>query len=77
MELPRIDPVGLKTTPDDFEEAPREWPPWLRMATTLLLAVFLVVTVITTAVSLGSYCLTTDAADTRALPSTFVEPPAR
>lgn len=34
----------------------------------LLLALFFVVTVATTVVSLGRYCLTTDAADTRSLP---------
>jgi hypothetical protein len=47
------------------------------MATTVLLLVFFVVTVVTTAVSLGAYCLTTDASDTRALPPTFLDPSGR
>jgi hypothetical protein len=52
---------------DDAEAAP---PPgrWRRAAVYILLALFLAATVATTAVSLGRYCLTTDAADTRALP---------
>ena len=74
MEIPRIDPVGLKTTPEGFDEAPRTWPRWLRISTTVLVAVFFVVTVVTTAVSLGAYCLTTDASDTRSLPAEFVDP---
>jgi len=33
----------------------------------IFVALFLLVTVVTTVLSLGRYCLTTDAADTRAL----------
>jgi hypothetical protein len=41
----------------------------LRWVTIVVLAIFLLVTVVTGAVSLGAYCLTTDGADTRALPA--------
>lgn len=48
----------------------------LRWVTVAVLAVFLLVTVVTGAVSLGAYCLTTDGADTRALPAEHRSPEA-
>jgi hypothetical protein len=39
-----------------------------RLLAGAFVALFLLVTVVTTVLSLGRYCLTTDAADTRALP---------
>lgn len=48
----------------------------LRWVTAAVLAIFLLVTVVTGAVSLGSYCLTTDGADTRALPAGHRSPVA-
>jgi hypothetical protein len=68
MDLPRITPVGLLELPGDFEASPRRFPRALRILAGLLVALFLTATIATGAVSLGRYCLTTDAADTRALP---------
>ena len=68
MEPPRINPIGILETSDDFVSAPRRFSPRLRLLAGLLLALFFGATVISTVVSLGRYCLTTDAADARALP---------
>ena len=67
METPRVNPIGLVETPTDFEALPRRFSPALRLVAGALLALFLLATVVTGTVSLGRYCLTTDAADTRAL----------
>jgi hypothetical protein len=67
MEPPRVNPIGLLETPPDFPSSPRRFSRRLRLLAGLLLALFFLGTVVTTVVSLGKYCLTTDAADTRAL----------
>jgi hypothetical protein len=69
MEPPRINPVGLVEAPDDLAAMPRRFSRAQRLLAGLFIALFLLVTVATTVVSLGRYCLTTDAADTRALPA--------
>jgi hypothetical protein len=66
MELPRVNPVGLLEPPDE-PSSPRRFSRGQRLLAGLFVALFLLVTVATTVVSLGRYCLTTDAADTRAL----------
>jgi hypothetical protein len=66
MQPPRINPVGLLETPDE-PSTPRRFSRAQRLLAGLFVALFLLVTVATTVVSLGRYCLTTDAADTRAL----------
>ena len=68
MEPPRVNPVGILETEPDFVSSPRRYPLRLRLLTGLILALFLGLAVVTTVVSFGGYCLTTDAADTRALP---------
>lgn len=67
MEPPRVNPIGILETEPDFVSSPRRYSPRLRLLAGLLLALFFGVTVVTTVVSFGRYCLTTDAADTRAL----------
>jgi hypothetical protein len=69
MEPPRVNPIGILETPEGFVSSPRRFSRPLRLLAGLLLALFFVATVVTTVVSLGRYCLTTDAANTRALPS--------
>jgi hypothetical protein len=69
MEPPRVNPVGLLETPPDLDPAPRRFSRPLRLLAGLLLVLFLLGTMVTTVVSLGRYCLTTDSTDTRALPS--------
>lgn len=68
MEPPRINSVGVLETESGFVSSPRRYSPRLRLLAGLLLALFFGATVVTTVVSFGRYCLTTDAADTRALP---------
>jgi hypothetical protein len=68
MDMPRIDPVGLLEKPAETQESPRRFSLRLRLLAGLFVVLFLLVTVATTVTSLGRYCLTTDAADTRALP---------
>ncbi len=67
METPRVNPIGLVESPPDFEASPRRFSRALRIAAGALLVLFLLATVVSGTVSLGRYCLTTDAADTRAL----------
>jgi hypothetical protein len=69
MDLPRVNSVGITEHPEGFEAAPRRFSPSQRAFAWVLLLFFLAVTVVTSTVSLGRYCLTTDAADTRALPA--------
>ncbi|MCB1033718.1 MAG: hypothetical protein KDD47_07785 [Acidobacteria bacterium] len=71
MEIPRVNPVGLVEQPPGFETTPRQHPLWLRALVLLLLLVFGGVTVVTTVVSLGRYCLTTDTSDVRDLPQPY------
>lgn len=69
MEAPRVNPIGLVEAPPDFTATPRRFSRPLRLFAGLLLVLFLLGTMVTTVVSLGRYCLTTDSTDTRALPS--------
>lgn len=69
MEPPRVNPIGLLETPADFARTPRRFPALLRLLASLLLVLFLLGTMVTTVVSLGRYCLTTDSTDSRALPT--------
>jgi hypothetical protein len=70
MQPPRVNPVGLLELPDGPVTSPRRFSRPQRLLAGLFVALFLLVTVATTVVSLGRYCLTTDAADTRALHTT-------
>lgn len=69
MEPPRVNPIGILETAPEFTAVPRRYSGRLRLLAVLLLALFFAATVVTTVISLGQYCLTTDAANTRALPS--------
>ena len=67
MDVPRINPVGLLEKPAEVAESPRRFSLRLRLLAGLFVLLFLLITIATTVTSLGRYCLTTDAADTRAL----------
>jgi hypothetical protein len=67
MEPPRVNPIGLLESPPDFEASPRRFSRAWRVAAGVMLVLFLLATVVSGTVSLGRYCLTTDAADARAL----------
>lgn len=68
MNIPRINPVGIVEHPEGYAATPRRYPLWLRGLVFVLLLVFGGVTVVTTVVSLGTYCLTTNGGDVRNLP---------
>jgi hypothetical protein len=61
MQLPRVNPVGLLETPPDFQTRPRSHRPAIRVAAALVVAVFTIVVVVTSAATLGEYCLTSQA----------------
>ena len=69
MEPPRVNPIGLLETPPDLVSAPRRFSRPLRLLAGLLLVLFLMGALVTTVVSLGRYCMTTDSTNTRALPA--------
>ena len=76
MELPHSDPVGVPVVPRGYRRAPRRYPASVRAAALVLSLVFASVVVVTTAVSLGAYCLTTDTANSGDLPSAVFGPAA-
>ena len=59
MEIPQVGPLGLVHQPEGYVATARRYPPFLRVAAVWVLGSFLAVTVVTTAYSLGAYCLTT------------------
>jgi hypothetical protein len=59
MEIPRVGPLGLVHQPANYEATPRRYPTRLRFAAIVVLGAFVGVSVVTTAYSLGAYCLTT------------------
>ena len=69
MDPPRVNPVGLLEAAPDQVSTPRRFSRPLRLLAGLLLVLFLLGTMVTTVVSLGRYCLTTDSTNTRALPA--------
>lgn len=73
MDLPRVNAVGLVEHPEGYEVSPRGYPGWLRAVAVAVLAVFVLVVLVTSAVTLGEYCLTSDGADGRLLRSSAVE----
>jgi hypothetical protein len=72
MEIPRIDPVGLPVVPVEFTQAARSYSFGSRALAIVLLSVFLSVVTVTTTLSLGRYCLTSDTANTGALPPRYL-----
>jgi hypothetical protein len=69
LEIPRVSPIGLLEDPQGFARAPRRYSSVRRFLAAALLALVALVTVLTTVVSLGSYCLTTEPGDVRPLPA--------
>ena len=74
MELPRVNPVGVLEWPEEAFASPRRPSPRLRALAALLLVLFALMTVVTSTVSLGAYCLTTEPGDVRTLPTTIPSP---
>jgi len=67
MELPRVNAVGVVEHPKGYEVTPRGYPAWLRAVSLAVLAAFVLVVLVTSAVTLGAYCLTSDGGDSRLL----------
>ena len=61
LELPRVNPVGLIESPHSYQTSPRKLPFALRLVAAAILIAFTAVGTVTTAVSLGAYCLTSHA----------------
>ena len=68
METPHVDPVGLSVTPEGYRIGPRTYSRTQRWVAGTLAAIFTGVVALTTAWSLGAYCLTSDGENTRDLP---------
>lgn len=58
MQLPQVNAVGLVEHPDNFARTTRVYSPGVRFAAAVVLAAFVAVSLATTVVSLGAYCLT-------------------
>jgi len=59
--LPRVSPLGILEPGDNDAASPRVFSKTVRFFSLFVLGIFLAVVVVTTSLSLGSYCLTTDA----------------
>ncbi len=68
MELPRVNPIGIVEVPNGYDATPRRYPKPLRWLATAVLVAFALVTITTTVVSLGQYCLTSDGSNVQHLP---------
>lgn len=62
--LPRLSPLGILEPAENDAASPRVYPRSLRLLALLVIGIFLAVVVVTTSLSLGAYCLTTDAGGT-------------
>ena len=63
LASPEVDAVGIVRYPDGYAGTPRTYGRGLRFTALAVLAVFVTVVIISTGVSLGRYCLTSDGAD--------------
>jgi hypothetical protein len=61
VQIPRVNPVGLMEQPADYRTRPRRQPAATRLAALAILLAFASVSISTTVLTLGAYCLTTDA----------------
>lgn len=62
-----MNPVGVVEVPEGWVSRPRRVPGPLRAVAGFLLVAFFGVTTVTSAISLGRYCLTSHASDARPL----------
>jgi hypothetical protein len=66
MEIPHVNPIGILESP--LGGSPRRLSRGMRALASIVLVIFTLATVVTTVVSLGAYCLTTEPGDVRHLP---------
>jgi len=64
---PRVDPTGRVQYPEGYVGRPRRYGTGTRALAWALLLIFVAVVVVTTGISLGRYCLTSDGGDLRHL----------
>ena len=57
--LPRVSPLGILEPGHNDAASPRRYSRPLRLAALVLLGIFLAVVVVSTALTLGAFCLTT------------------
>lgn len=67
LPTPRINPVGMLEVPEGYVHGTGSHPPWIRRMAWVFLALFASVTITTSILTLGAYCLTSDGGDGRAL----------
>ncbi len=77
MEIPRVNPVGVVEYPEDYfpedyfpedaEADHRRFSRRQRFFASTLILFFFTATIVTSVLSIGAYCLTSDGGDTRAL----------
>ena len=58
MELSRVNGVGLVEHPNEYAVTTRVYSRGLRVGATIVLGTFVTVSLATTVISLGAYCLT-------------------
>ncbi len=58
MELPRVNAVGLVEHPNEYAVTARVYSRGLRVGAAIVLGTFVTVSLATTVISLGAYCLT-------------------
>jgi len=61
LEAPRVNPVGVLETPGGFSATPRRYSAVVRALALTVLVAMTAVILVTTAYSLGRYCLTSQA----------------
>jgi len=59
LPLPRVNPVGVLETPEEFRQSPRRYSSTIRIFAVALLACFVTAVLWTGASSLAQVCLTT------------------
>lgn len=59
--VPRVSPIGIFEPGENTSASARSYPRSLRLAALVVVGVFVAVVVVSTSLSLGAYCLTTDA----------------
>ncbi|MFQ5848547.1 MAG: hypothetical protein ACE5IQ_12865 [Candidatus Methylomirabilales bacterium] len=74
MELPQVDPPGCTEILPGFQARRRRYACTARVVATAVLAVFVLVATVTTVISLGSYCLTSDGSNASGLPQGTLRP---
>lgn len=74
MEIGQVNPIGRADIPPGFQAGRRRYSLAARVVATAVLTLFTVVVIVTTVVSLGSYCLTSDGSNASGLHQGYLRP---